>query len=181
MIRNYSNRTARGRLNSDMSERGRYDPRGMLLITAEEQTALESTLARLCIIEVTEGAIDRDKLSAIQRESEKLPLAMASYIHWLRENMEEIKTTFPARFRELRERAANEGFHKKLPEQAAFMGFTLQCVTSFFLKKVLSPKTPPPRFLLKAGIYSSYYQNNSNSALKMITRFSSFLKSYQYC
>jgi len=107
MIRNYSNRTARGRLNSDMSERGRYDPRGMLLITAEEQTALESTLARLCIIEVTEGAIDRDKLSAIQRESEKLPLAMASYIHWLRENMEEIKTTFPARFRELRERAAN--------------------------------------------------------------------------
>jgi len=140
MIRNYSNRTARGRLNSDMSERGRYDPRGMLLITAEEQTALESTLARLCIIEVTEGAIDRDKLSAIQRESEKLPLAMASYIHWLRENMEEIKTTFPARFRELRERAANEGFHKKLPEQAAFMGFTLQCVTSFFLEKSIITK-----------------------------------------
>lgn len=135
MIRNYSNRTARGRLNSDMSERGRYEPRGMLLVTAEEQTALESTLARLCIIEVQEGAIDRDKLSAIQREAEKLPLAMASYIYWLRENMEEIKTTFPARFRELRERAANEGFHKKLPEQAAFMGFALQSLTSFFLEK----------------------------------------------
>jgi len=49
--------------------------------------------------------------------------------------MEEIKTTFPARFRELRERAASEGFHKKLPEQAAFMGFALQCCTSFFLEK----------------------------------------------
>jgi hypothetical protein len=135
MIRNYSNRTARGRLNSDMSERGRYEPRGMLLVTAEELTALESTLARQCIVEVTEGAIDRTKLSAIQADVEKLPLAMASYVNWIRENMEEIKTTFPARFRELRERAANEGFHKKLPEQASFLGFALQCCTSFFIEK----------------------------------------------
>lgn len=140
MIRNYSNRTARGRLNSDMSERGRYEPRGMLLVTAEELTALESTLARQCIVEVTEGAIDRTKLSAIQKNAEKLPLAMASYVNWILENMEEIKTTFPARFRELRERAANEGFHKKLPEQAAFMGFALQCCTSFFLEKSIINK-----------------------------------------
>ncbi|HNS56293.1 MAG TPA: hypothetical protein PKO34_04485 [Smithellaceae bacterium] len=135
MIRAYSNRTARGRLNSDMSERGRYEPRGMMLMTAEEQPTLESTLARVCIVEVTEGAIDRPKLTAIQKASDALPYAMTSYVNWLRENMAEIKAAFPARFRALRERAANEGFHKKLPEQAAFMGFALETASSFFLEK----------------------------------------------
>ena len=139
MIRAYSNRTARGRLNSDLSEKGRYEPRGMMLMTAEEQPTLESTLARVCIIEVTESDVDRDKLSGIQAEADKLPLAMVSFIHWIRENRAEIKETFPARFRALRAKAAAEGFHKKLPEQAAFMGFTLETVMTFFCEKNVMP------------------------------------------
>jgi hypothetical protein len=135
MIRSYSNRTARGRLNSDMSERGRYEPRGMMLMTAEEQPTLESTLARVCIIEVAEGSLDLDKLTAIQKNADALPFAMASYISWLRENMAELKEVFPVRFRELRERAATENEHKKLPEQAAFLGFALETATSFFYEK----------------------------------------------
>ena len=135
MIRGYSNRTARGRLNSDMTERGRYEPRGMMLMTAEEQPTLESTLARVCIIEVNESALDRDKLTMIQKKAELLPWAMTSYINWILENMADIKKKFPERFRELRERAANEGFHKKLPEQAAFMGFALEMAISFFFDK----------------------------------------------
>ena len=135
MIRGYSNRTARGCLNSDMTERGRYEPRGMMLMTAEEQPTLESTLARVCIIEVNESALDRDKLTMIQKKAELLPWAMTSYINWILENMADIKKKFPERFRELRERAANEGFHKKLPEQAAFMGFALEMAISFFFDK----------------------------------------------
>jgi hypothetical protein len=140
MIRAYSNRTARGRLNSDMSERGRYEPRGMMLMTAEEQPTLESTLARVCIVEVTEGAIDRQKLTAIQKSSDALPHAMASYVNWLRENMAEIKAAFPARFRALRERAANEGFHKKLPEQVASLAVSLETACSFFCEKGVLPE-----------------------------------------
>lgn len=135
MIRAYANRTARGRLNSDISERGRFQPRGMMLMTAEEQPTLESTLARVCIIELTEGAIDRERLSNIQADAEKLPYAMAAYINWIRENLSAIKETFPARFRELRARAAADGFHKKLPEQAAFMGFALETSVSFFCER----------------------------------------------
>ena len=135
MIRAYSNRTARGRLNADLSERARYEPRGMMMMTAEEQPTLESTLARVCIIEVTEGALDRTKLSAIQKKADDLPLAMSSYIAWIKDNMTEIKETFPARFRALRDQAAAEGFHKKLPEQAAFMGVALETATSFFNEK----------------------------------------------
>lgn len=135
MIRAYSNRTARGRLNSDMSERGRYELRGMMLMTAEEQPTLESTLARVCIIEVTDGALNRERLSEVQADAGKLPYAMAAYLNWIRENLSAIKETFPARFRELRARAAAEGFHKKLPEQAAFMGFALETAVSFFCEK----------------------------------------------
>jgi hypothetical protein len=135
MIRAYSNRTARGRLNSDMSERGRYEPRGMMLMTAEEQPTLESTLARVCIIEVTDGSIERGPLSEVQAAAGKLPYAMAAYIRWVRENMDAIKETFPGRFRELRAKAAADGFHKKLPEQAAYMGFALETAVSFFCEK----------------------------------------------
>lgn len=135
MIRAYSNRTARGRLNSDMTERGRYEPRGMMLMTAEEQPTLESTLARVCIIEVIEGAIEKEKLTGIQAKTEYLPLAMASYINWIRENINAIRESFPGRFRELRARAASEGSHKKLPEQSAAMGFAIETATSFFYDK----------------------------------------------
>jgi len=135
MIRSHSNRTARGRLNPDMSERGRYEPRSMMLMTAEEIPALESTLARVCIVEVAEGAIDLVKLSNVQAESESLPFCMVAYLEWIRENMTDIKQSFPKRFFELRQRAATEGFHKKLPEQAAFMGFALETATAFFQDK----------------------------------------------
>ena len=47
LIREYSNRTARDRLNADTTEKGRYTPRGMLLITGEELVQLQSTLARV--------------------------------------------------------------------------------------------------------------------------------------
>jgi hypothetical protein len=118
-----------------MSERGRYEPRGMMLMTAEEQPTLESTLARVCIIEVAEGSLNLDKLTAIQKNAALLPFAMRSYITWLRENMTELKENFPIRFRELREYAATKNEHRKLPEQAAFLGFALETTTSFFYSK----------------------------------------------
>ncbi len=132
LIRNYSNRTARGRLNSDLTEKGRYEPRGMLLLTAEELPTLESTLARVCIIEVKDGEIDKKKMSELQAKANLLPFVMTAYLQWVRDNMAAIKATFPGRFVELRQMAAMEGLHKKLPEQAAFMRFALETVVSFF-------------------------------------------------
>ncbi|SEM80448.1 hypothetical protein SAMN04489760_1507 [Syntrophus gentianae] len=132
LIRGYSNRTARGRLNTDTTEKGRYEPRGMMLMTAEELPTLESTLARVCVVSVEQDSVDRDKLTALQGEAAFLPYAMAAYVDWIRKNMTSILYEFPKEFQELRLRAANEGFHRKLPEQAAFMGYALETATSFF-------------------------------------------------
>jgi len=139
LIRNYSNRTARGRLNSDLSEKGRYDPRGMLLITAEELPTLESTLARIAVIEFTERAIDKVKLTELQEKAPLLSQAMSLYILWIKENMKAIQAAFPERFQALRTQAAADGQHRKMPEQAAFLGFALETAVSFFAdKKILS-------------------------------------------
>jgi hypothetical protein len=133
MIRSYSNRTGRARLNSDMTERQRYHPRGLALLTAEELPTLESTLARLCVIAIEDGDIDREKLSALQAEAEFLPYAMGLYILFLKRNYYAIIETFPARFRELRQAAAEAGFHRKLPEQVAYLAYAVEMVSAFFL------------------------------------------------
>lgn len=135
LIRGYSNRTARGRLNPDMSERGRYEPRGMLLLTAEELPTLESTLARVAVIEFGERSIDKERLTDMQGKAPLLSQAMALYIGWVKENMATIVSAFPERFQALRTRAASEGTHRKLPEQAAFLGFALETAVNFFTEK----------------------------------------------
>ena len=135
LIRGYSNRTARGRLNPDMSERGRYEPRGMLLLTAEELPTLESTLARVAVIEFKELSIDRGRLTEAQGKAPLLSQAMGSYLLWVKENMAAIVSAFPERFQVLRTRATSEGSHRKLPEQAAFLGFALETTANFFTEK----------------------------------------------
>jgi hypothetical protein len=139
LIRGYSNRTARGRLNPDMSERGRYEPRGLLLLTAEKLPTLESTLARVAVVEFGERSIDKVRLTEVQGMAPLLSQAMALYIGWVKENMAAIVSAYPERFQALRTRAASEGSHRKLPEQAAFLGFALETAVNFFTeKKILS-------------------------------------------
>ncbi len=119
-IRAYANRTARGRLNADTSDKGRHEPRGFLQITGEELVSLPSTQARTLVVEIEPGDIDKDKLTTIQDKMDLLPHAMTSFLLWVRDNIPEIQSGFPSRFRELREIAADaagNGIHRKLPEQ----------------------------------------------------------------
>jgi len=132
LIRAYSNRTGRSRLNSDSTDRGHYEPRGLCIMTAEEMPALESTLARLCVVNIEDNTIDRARMTALQEKSDLLPHAGAAYISWIKKNMENIVSDFPALFRDFRAAAANDGQHKKLPEQVAFLAYGLHLATSFF-------------------------------------------------
>lgn len=131
LIRNQANRTARGRMNPDMTEKARHEPRGMLLLTGEECPGLESTLARIHVVEVTDRAIDKRKLTDLQHNLPLLSMAMSAYIAWLKKNLQVITKAFPERFADLRERAMGEGLHRKLPEQTAFLRFALELIASF--------------------------------------------------
>ena len=135
IIRSFANRTGRGRLNADTTDKGHYEPRGMLVITGEELVTLQSTLARLLIVEFDPGAIDQEKLETIQMQANLLPYAMTSFLLWIRDNIKNIQSSFPARFQELRNEATKNGVHKKVPEQTAFLSYVLELITRWLQDK----------------------------------------------
>ncbi|MEI7636318.1 MAG: CHC2 zinc finger domain-containing protein [Syntrophus sp. (in: bacteria)] len=135
VIRAFSNRTGRGRLNSDSKEKGRYSPRGVLLVTGEEIASLQSTIARIFVIEINKGDVNIEKLTALQDMADRLPHAMSSYVHWLRDNMVDLQKQFSARFSALRKAATEGAGHLKLPEHVAFLTFTLEVVSSWLVDK----------------------------------------------
>ncbi|HVO66701.1 MAG TPA: hypothetical protein VMT12_09470 [Syntrophales bacterium] len=135
IIRNQGNRTARGRMTPTMEEKPRLEPRGMLLITGEDLPGHESTLARIHVIEVTDHTVDKHKLTELQRCRSFLSVAMSSYISWVRENLPDIVKYFPERFIQLRDKASVEGFHRRLPEQMAFLRFSLETAVTFMTER----------------------------------------------
>lgn len=135
IIRAYSNRTARGRLNSDTTDKGRYFPRGFLQVTGEEIISLPSSLARIFVVEIQPGDINIDKLTEIQKKAHLLPHAMSSFIGWLQHHMDDIRVGFVKRFGELRSQSSQNSFHRKLPEQISFLMFALETVISWLVDK----------------------------------------------
>jgi hypothetical protein len=140
LIREFSNRTERGRLNPDSTEKPRYIPRGMLLITGEDIISVQSSLARIFIIEVAKGDIDIERLSELQSRSNLLPHAMSSHLHWIRnEGIRNMQMKFREKFPQLRAQASDGLLHHKLPEQVAFLQFAMSNVLNWALdKKVIS-------------------------------------------
>lgn len=135
LIRAFANRTGRGRLNPDTTEKDRYEPRGMLIVTGEDIVSLQSTLARCFVLELEKGSVDLPKLTELQKKRKLLPFAMTSYILWIRENIETIKTEFADNFYEYRSKASAEELHARLPEQVAFLYFGLTTFLKFFMEK----------------------------------------------
>lgn len=134
-IRAYANRTGRGRMNPDGSDKGCYDPRGMLFITGEDLPGGQSTLARLAVIEVTKGDIDKLKLAKLQTKLDILPSAMTSYILWLQGQLEEIKADFKKQFVMLRQKAYRDDNHSRMPEVVAFLQFGLSTSLNWMVDK----------------------------------------------
>jgi len=141
LIRAFANRTGRGRLNPDATEKDRYEPRGMLIITGEDIVSLQSTLARCFVLELGKDTINLPKLTELQKKRKLLTYAMTSYILWIRENIETIKTEFTDNFYKYRSRASDEELHARLPEQVAFLYFGLTTFLKFFIEKgIISQK-----------------------------------------
>jgi len=141
IIRSYSNRTGRGRLNADTSDKGRYEPRGMLLITGEEIVSLMSTLARIFLVEIAKDDIDTEKLTEIQRKAHLLPHAMSFFILWVKDHLNNIKKTFNEEFPEKRRQASKGNMHGKLAEQIAYLHFTFDLVLQWMVKEGIMNNT----------------------------------------
>jgi hypothetical protein len=83
MVRALGNATSRGRMTRDLKAQPDWPPRGLVLSTAEHRPSGLSLSARMLILTFEPGAIDRGRLTALQRAAWRLPHALAGYCHYL--------------------------------------------------------------------------------------------------
>jgi hypothetical protein len=151
LIRAVSNRTGRTRLKSDASERGAYSPRAMVLVTGEALVQVESTLARVMIVEIEKKEeINIESLTKLQKYAKRLPRAMASYIDWLRPQIEDIQSLFIERFHVLRAEFQQDNCHAKSPEQIAYLTFALEVAFKWMIEKEVITETQSKKMLLES-------------------------------
>jgi hypothetical protein len=119
LIRSVGNNAARQRLTRDGSLQAGRPPRCALLITAEHPPREKSLMARLLIIEVERGQVERAALTASQHDGEigLLAQAMGGFVQWLASQLAERIRSFDARARELR--ANIVGPHARTPGAVA--------------------------------------------------------------
>ena len=127
LLRAQGNRSGRGRLKSDLTDRPAYYPRGIIISTGEQHPAGQSVLARTLLIEVTRDDIDVQKLTLIQQQTARLAHAMAGYIRWLAPQMDDMPGLLREAFVSARTKATTGAEHLRIPEAAAHLWLGLHC------------------------------------------------------
>jgi hypothetical protein len=77
-------------------------PRGSLLITGEDLPPGHSVRARCLVLELTPGEVSLEALSRMQREVERLSLALSAWVRWLAGRLEGVRKQVRLRTAELR-------------------------------------------------------------------------------
>ena len=121
LFRAAGNRQGRGRLEGHGRLRPPRPPRALVLATGEAVPRGRSLRARLLIVELRAGEVDRSELSALQSAGcrGEFAGAMAGFLSWIAERYEDLQQHLLARVRELRGRALPPASHARLPTTLA--------------------------------------------------------------
>jgi hypothetical protein len=125
LVRAQGNLAARGRLRSNLEQQHSFPPRGIIISTGEQHPPGHSLLARMLVIDVAPGAIDKTKLSRAQDQAPLLRHAMAGYLQWLASRMDVARDKLDKDFHSTRDRATREGGHLRVPEILAHLDLGL--------------------------------------------------------
>lgn len=119
IIRGTGNRQGRGRLDSNSDFRRTFEPRGMVIATAERGALGKSTAARVMTVTVRKGDVDLKKLTAAQQCRSVYGYAMAGYLRFVAEHWDMLARDLPPAI--LEERTVNgDGLsHLRLPNAMA--------------------------------------------------------------
>jgi len=103
------NRTGRGRLQQDMSERLTKEPRGLAISSGEDLPRGMSLQARLHIVSIDKGMITSEALTKMQQSAAKgeLAFSLATFLSHLAGNRDKTKTQFDKERLTLREKLNN--------------------------------------------------------------------------
>ena len=143
IMRAYGDRTGKGRLRADSTPMDARPPQGNAIITAEFPPDIgESGTARYFALELKNGDIDLEDLTALQREAEKgtLRRCMYAYIRWTKESLlfsEEIQKYFLSMLKTIFENYRND-FHEsgiqchgRVPEAVAHLQIGMEMFLLF--------------------------------------------------
>lgn len=127
LLRMYGDRIARGRLTSAIEFQKEFPPRGMALVTGEDQPKGQSSIARYLAVEILKNNVDLERLTASQNSWHLHSQAMVGYIRWLIPKMDVLPQRLSSEFRKARILFQAEGGHGRLGETAAWLhiGFKL--------------------------------------------------------
>lgn len=116
LFRAVGNQQGRGRMSGGGRLRPPRPPRALVMATGEQVPRGRSLRARLLIVEVRPGDVDRSVLSECQDAARKgdFAAAMAAYLSWIASRHEEIEKRQQTRVRELRNRASVHVSHARL-------------------------------------------------------------------
>ena len=95
IVRNQANRSGRGRMKSDISSRKTYKPRGFLITSGEHLPGTYSAAARMYVVEVRKGDVDRVKFFQALESKHLYSQAMTQYIVWIMLNWDKLKSDLP--------------------------------------------------------------------------------------
>lgn len=121
LFRGAGNRQGRGRLEAHGRLRAPRACRALLLATGEDVPRGRSLRARLLIVELRPGEVDRSLLSALQTAGCRGDLAgaTAGFVSWIAERYEQVQQLLLTGVRSLRGRALATASHARLPTTLA--------------------------------------------------------------
>ena len=153
VMRAYGDRTGRGRLRADSSPMEARPPQGNAILTGEFPPDIgESGTARYFSLELHDGDVDLEDLTAFQNEASKgaLQRCMFSFLEWLKETclytkdaeakfISALKKLFEAR-RSVFQKACPT-CHGRVPESAAWLEIGMELYLSFTAARLELPKS----------------------------------------
>ncbi len=144
IIRAQGNHQGRGRMKADTSSQVDYYPRGLILVTGEQDPSGHSFNSRIIAVKTDKDLIDVQLMTEAQKNRRQYSVAMAAYIMWLKAQWPKLtdeKEGLKYVFEQYRNKAALESQHARIPAAIAwlFMGFEMGLL--FATEKGVLPET----------------------------------------
>ena len=132
LFRSTGNQQGRSRLGSDGQVRAPKPPRALVLATGEEVPPGQSIRARLLVVEVGPGEVNRSQLTECQRSgyAGQLAQSMGAFVIWIASRYEERQERRQARALVIRSQGYGRAIHARLPATLA----ELQSAWELFLE-----------------------------------------------
>ena len=147
LFRSAGNHQGRSRMNGNGRPSAAHPPRALLLATGEQVPQGQSIRARLLIVEVAAGDVDKAVLSDCQSVAARglFAMSMGAFLSWAAARYEELQHRLQTRVREIRSQNRKHALHARLPGALA----ELQSAWEIFLD-----------FAIETGAISSSEQHS---------------------